>query len=223
MYRFNVIQFIIAMDEHMASIKKSEKVQHLGKIIGIFILSSMLIYGCMGYVGIGSGMLLKETLPFTPNVYESSKFWFLIGRILLGCLFALFILFVPTVIFRWLTGISFRKLMVMQLAVLFILLMERIVWFVLVMTAGLDWYVSPVSFGVIASYFTAKTWVVYFFGAISLFQIWVIWLQAKYMSGLLEDGKAIIWMSVIMIHLVEWCLVALLSFGGPYLIGGWFG
>ena len=224
MYQFNVIQFLLSMDDHLSRIKNAEKIKPLWKQSLLFILVGMIIYGAFGYIGMGSGMLLKESLDLTPGYYESSKFWFMIGKVLTGLLFALFILFIPTLLLKWLTNISYKKLMLMQHVVLFVLLAERVIWFLVILTAGLDWYVSPLSLGIIASYATAKTWVIVFFGTISIFQIWVIWFQVKYISNLLEnEGKGIIWVSVILLHIVEWSIITLLTISGPDMISGWFG
>lgn len=214
----------MSMDEQTDRLKNAEKVNHLWKLVSVFIIASMIVYGCIGFVGIGSDLLLDKSLSFTAGVYESSKFWFIIGKILLGFIFAVYILFVPALLFSQITSIQFKKLLTMQLIVLFMLLLERVIWFFLMLTTGLDWYVSPLSFGVIASLLTSKSWLIVVFGTISLFQLWVMWFQAKFIIKCLDnEGKVFIWMTVILLHLVEWVIVALLTITSPHMISGWFG
>lgn len=224
MYQFRVFQFLMSTDKQIYRLKNAEKVNHFWKLVSIFIVASMIVYGCLGYVGIGSDMLLDKSFTFTSDIYESSKFWFMIGKILLGLLFASYILFGPSALFSWMTNIPYKKLMVMQLIVLFMLLLERVMWFFLNLTIGLDWYVSPLSFGIIASVLTTKSWMIIFFGTISLFQLWIIWFQTKFILHFLEnEGKVAIWFTIILFHLVEWIIVALLTSTAPYMISGWFG
>lgn len=224
MYQLHIMNFLMSMDEQTDRLKNAEKVNHLWKLVSVFIIASMIVYGCIGFVGIGSDLLLDKSLSFTAGVYESSKFWFIIGKILLGFIFAVYILFVPALLFSQITSIQFKKLLTMQLIVLFMLLLERVIWFFLMLTTGLDWYVSPLSFGVIASLLTSKSWLIVVFGTISLFQLWVMWFQAKFIIKCLDnEGKVFIWMTVILLHLVEWVIVALLTITSPHMISGWFG
>lgn len=211
------------MDDHIFRVRKAEKIQNLWKVSIILVLSSIVIYSWMAFLGMGSDLVSKGAVGLSPEVYESSKFWFVIGRAIYGVIITAVVLFIPSVLFYLLTEIPYQKLLIMQQVVLAVMLLERIIWIPLVLLIGLDWHVSPISFGVIASYITEAPWVTYFFGAISLFQLWIIWFQVKFITSLYPMKKVWIWVNVILLHILGWSLTALLAFADSYIISGWFG
>ncbi|RDW18620.1 hypothetical protein [Oceanobacillus chungangensis] len=221
-YRVNLFKFFFSMDDHLFRIQKAEKINNLWKVSGLLLLCSVIIYAWMAYLGIGTNLISANAVNLTEAQYESSKFWFIIGRAAYGLLFSVIILFLPSLLFYLLTDIPYQKLMIMQQMVLAIMLVERVIWIPLATLIGLDWYVSPLSFGIIASYLTETPWVIYFFGAISLFQFSIIWLQVKYLGKLSVTRKSLIWLTVILLHLVSWCLAAAIAFTDSYMISGWF-
>ncbi|MBP1970898.1 hypothetical protein J2Z83_003034 [Virgibacillus natechei] len=222
-YPINVFKFLFSMDDHLFRIRKAEKVQNLWKVSALLVLCSVFVYVWMAYLGIGTAIISQDATALSSTEYELSKLWFIIGRVLFAVLFAALLLFVPTLYFYLLTDIPYRKLIIMQQVVLLVLLVERILWVPLVLFSGLDWYVSPLSFGVIASYLTETPWIIYFFGAISLFQLWVIWFQVKYLSTMTAIKKHWLWVNVICLHILYWCLAAFLAYANTYIISGWFG
>ncbi|WP_404457102.1 hypothetical protein [Oceanobacillus kapialis] len=221
-YHNNLFRFLFSMDDHLVRIKEAESIKRVWKVNVLLVLISLILYGYMAYLGMGTNILSPEAQTLEPLAYEQQKFWFLVGRGTVGLLFALFILFIPSVYFSLLVDIPYRKMVIMQQVVLFVLLIERAIWIPLAVFNGLDWYVSPVSFGIIASYLTDIPWLIYFFGAISLFQIWVIWFQVRYLRNLTEMKKQWIWVYVILFHFFMWALTALLAFMDQYILNRWF-
>ncbi|RKQ32281.1 hypothetical protein [Oceanobacillus halophilus] len=221
-YYTNPISFFRAADDHIHRIIKAEQIVNLWRVCFFLVIFSMLIYGWTAYLGVGSNLISEQAVTLSNIDYEVSKFWFIIGRFLWGLIFALFILFIPSLLYYLLTDIPYQKLLIMQQIVLVVLLVERLIWVPMALLIGLDWYVSPLSFGVIASYLTDTSWIIYFFGTISLFQIWVIWFQAKYLISLSQSKKYVVWLNVILLHIVSWCLVTVIAFADSYLINGWF-
>lgn len=222
-YHINLFKLFFSMDDHIFRVRKAEKIQNLWKVSIILVLSSIVIYSWMAFLGMGSDLVSKGAVGLSPEVYESSKFWFVIGRAIYGVIITAVVLFIPSVLFYLLTEIPYQKLLIMQQVVLAVMLLERIIWIPLVLLIGLDWHVSPISFGVIASYITEAPWVTYFFGAISLFQLWIIWFQVKFITSLYPMKKVWIWVNVILLHILGWSLTALLAFADSYIISGWFG
>lgn len=210
------------MDDDLFRIRKAEQINNLWKHSVILIFLTMIIYGWMGYLGIGTDIISSNIGSFNALTYEQSKFWFMTGRIVFGLLLALLLLFVVPLILRGLTEIPYRKLIVMQQMVLLVMMIERIIWIPLFLYLGLDWYASPLSLGIAAAYLTDIPWIIVFFGAISLVQIWIIWFQIKYISALSSIKKRWIWGSVLLLHIFYWLVVASLVFVDIYLLSGWF-
>lgn len=222
-YRVHLFKILFSMEDDLFRIKKAEKIRNLWKISIILALTAIIVYAWMAYLGIGSEEVSGIAVTLTQPAYEASKLWFIIGRAAYGLLFAAFILFFPSLLFFLLTGIPYQKLVIMQQVVLAVMLMERLLWIPLVVFAGLNWQVSPLSFGIIASYLTDRPWIILFFGAITLFQLWIIWFQVKYISTFSEMRKGVIATNVILLHFLGWCLTALAAFTDSYILSGWFG
>lgn len=222
MYRLNILGLFRSIDNHLNGIKEAEKVSNLWKSIIALVGISILLYGCMGALGIGSNLILDGALAFSPAQYESSKFWFMIGRIIYGAIYAVLVVFVPAAIFNKFFGIEFRKLVIMQSVVLAVVLVERLTWIPLVLLGGLDWYVSPFSFGIIASLLTKKSWLITFFGIISIFQLWVIWFQTKFIANFFEGQRRTILVCVIILNVIVWWMITLVTVVSPYVVGRWF-
>lgn len=223
MYQFNVLKLLHSFDNQIDQLKEAENINKLWKSFLILLFCGIIVYGWMGYLGIESHLILNSSYFFSQDIYESNKLWFIVGRVLYGFLFSLIVVFFPALIFKWLfVEISFDKLVSMQLVVFLILLFERLTWIPLVTIFGLDWFSSPFSLGVIASYITSKSWVIYFFGSISLFEIFIIYFQIKFLKAFFENNRAAIYVTVIFLHFILWWFISLITFISPYLIEGWF-
>lgn len=221
-YHFNLFKFFFPIDDHLYRIHKAEKVGNIWRLSALLVLFSVIIYAWMASLGMGSDLLSKGATELTELQYEQSKFWFVVGRIVYAIAMAIFVLFVPALIFHLVTDIPYQKLVMMQQIVLFLMLIERVIWIPLFVYLGLDWYVSPLSFGIITSLLTESEWPVYFFGAISLFQVAIIWFQIKYLGYLSSIGKRWIWINVISLHIFYWLIVAFVTYFDGFMISGWF-
>lgn len=221
-YRANPFKMLLSIDDHLYRIETAERVRNVWKVSGILVLLSMVIYVWMAYFGIGSELVTRGAVHADLVEYESSKLWFVVGRAIYGVILTAFVLFIPSLFYYLITEIPFQKLIIMQQVVFLVMLAERVIWIPIAIFAGLDWYVSPMSFGIIVSYLTSKSWIIYFFGAISLVQLWIIWFQIKYLSEWSTLTKRWLAFNVIAFHVVCWALVAFLSFMDRYMIGAWF-
>lgn len=222
-YHVNVFKLLFSMYDHVFRIRKAERITNLWGTCVALVFASMVIYGWMAYLGIGTNIVSSDAAVLQASQFEFEKFWFIIGRILFSIIFACAVLFIPPLVFLLFTDIPYQKLVIMQQIVLLVLLVERVIWIPIAVYGGLDWFVSPFSFGIIISYITQLHWVIAFFGAISIFQIWVIWFQTSYTASLshLKKNQTII--VVLGLHIIYWAIAAALSFFDTYMIGGWFG
>ena len=221
-YSINIIKLLFAVDDHIFRIGKAERLRTPWQVIFLLMLFSMLLYSGMGMLGIGTQVISSGVTIFTPSEYEMQKFSFIIGRMIYSIAFVLFVLFVPSLVFYLVTKIPYKKLLLMQLVVLFVMLLERALWIPFVVYFGLDWYVSPLSFGIIVSYFTDIPFLIFFFGAISLFQLWIVSFQIKFLSRLSAIHKRYIWGTVILFNVTVWVLTALVAFTDIHMINRWF-
>ncbi|SDK30666.1 hypothetical protein [Sediminibacillus albus] len=217
-YHSNLFKLFLHTEDHLFRIQEAEKITNIYKLILSLLGLTILLYGWTGWLGIGSDPLSNHVQDLSPVDYELTKVWFMAGKSVYALLFGLFVLFIPTLLFRFAYQIHYQKLLIMQLSVLFIMLLERLLWIPLFLYAGLEWYVSPLSFGIIASYVTDIPFFIYFFGAISLFQLWIIGFQVKFISRLSRVRKRWVWTGVILLHVFYWLITAIISSDGLYLV-----
>lgn len=223
LYHVQIVKFFTSIYDHIFRIRKAEKLTNVWKTSILLLLSSAILYGFMAYLGIGSSMLSVGMTELGTAEYETSKLWFVFGRVLYGVIFAAAILFLPGLLFYLVTEIPYQKLLVMQQAVLIVMLVERLLWIPLVLFIGLDWYVSPLSLGIIVSYLTSIDWLIYFFGAITLFNLWIIWFQFRFLHTLSEVRPRILWLFILLLHLLGWLLAATIALADSSIISRWFG
>lgn len=211
-YSTNIFKILFNPQDHLFRLKEAETTSHIAKNVFLLLSLSIIIYGWMSWLGVGTDPISRHATDLAQVEYELSKLWFLIGRALYALLFALFILFFPSLLFRLAYKVPYKKTVIIQLSVLLILLLERLTWIPLLVSSGLEWFVSPFSFGIITSYITDISWVIFFFGALSIFQIWVIWLQVRTLAYLSLVKKRWIWTGVLLLHLAYWASAAALAF-----------
>ncbi|PFA66909.1 hypothetical protein CN378_12425 [Bacillus sp. AFS015802] len=182
------------------------------KIFLVFLLSA-LVFGLISSFGIGMDPLSKELTELSPINFEMEKFLFLLGRIISGIVYAALILFVPALIFWTISDEGeYRKLVITQSLVLIVLLIERLTYIPLSLFLSLDWFSSPLSLGVIAQYITGTSWVIYFLGTISLFKIWVFYIQYKGVKRLTGQKNWLIWLVILLTNVLFWGVTAFLAF-----------
>jgi hypothetical protein len=193
-------------------LRETEILKDYNKKVVLLFVFSVLIFGLNGGLGWGTVPLSKEILTLTPIDFEIHKFYFLLGRLLLGILYAAFILFIPALLFWTLSEAEFKKLVVLQGITLVILLIEKLTYLPLLTFLSLDWYSSPLAFGAISQYLTGNEWLKYFLGSISLFKIWVMIVQVMGLRWLTEKRRIILLVWVVLVNLLFWSITAFLAY-----------
>ncbi|MFW0780821.1 hypothetical protein ACM6N5_11205 [Rossellomorea marisflavi] len=178
----------------------------------LFVLSA-LVFGFVAFFGIGMDSLAKEATSLTPLEYELEKTMFFFGRLITGLLYAALILFFSSLVFWTISDHGeYRKIVMVQGLTLLILLLEKLTFVPLSLFFSIEWYSSPLSLGVIAQAITSNSYVVYLFGAISLFKVWMIYLQYRGIKYLTRQKNWLIWLVIVLVNVLFWALNALLAY-----------
>jgi hypothetical protein len=217
-YSVNLIKLFFRRDDHLFKLNEAERIKNVWNLLFLLLVLTILTYSWTAWLGLGSEAISTNMTAFNRVEYEFTKTWFLIGRAAYALIMFLFILFISSFFYWLFNNVSYRRLFIIQMNVLLIMLIERLTWIPLMVYAGIDWYVSPFSLGVITSYITEFDWVIYFFGAISIFQLFIIWYQVKCISWLSSTKKGWIWTGVIFWHILLWAGTAALSYYDLFLI-----
>jgi hypothetical protein len=193
-------------------LRDTERFPEIWKKTILFILLSGLIFGFSAYLGIDSEYLSKKLTSIPRTEYELNKFLFLAGQTLQGLVFGAIILFLPALFFWTVTDLEFKRLLTIQLFVIPILLLEKLLIVPMALYLGLTKISSPFSLGVIAQYITGNDFIVHFLAYISIFKIWAIFIEYKYLKAMTDKNPKIILLLILAIHLIIWLFAALFSF-----------
>ncbi|UOR10340.1 hypothetical protein [Halobacillus amylolyticus] len=217
-YSTHVLKLFTRLHDQLFKLREAERIRNLWKAFFFLMLLTILTYIWMAWLGLGTDPISMNMTEFNRTEYELYKAWFMIGRIGYSLLLFFGVLLIAPLVFWIMFEVPYKKTMIIQMNVLLIMLTERITWIPLMVYAGLDWYVSPFSFGVIASYITNIEWLIYFLGAISLFQILILWFQIKCISFLSTSKRGWIIAGVILWHMITWAGTAALTHYGTFLV-----
>lgn len=193
-------------------LNKAEKYSGIWKKTSLLLVVTFVLATISAYFGIGSEQLSKLIYETTDTQLSTIKALFAMGQVLQSVLVTALIIFFPALIFWIFTDVEYRKLVVMQLYAASIFLIEKALILPMKLYWGLDHASSPFSIGVIAQYLTDYELISNFFGAISLFSIWVIILQFKYLRVITEKSAKYILILILSINLFMWVFFALFTF-----------
>lgn len=212
MNRIHVLRGLFYPDLYTYKLRDSEYVPGVWKNTAMLVLLSGLIFGISAYFGIGSEYLSKNLTAVSRENYELHKLLFMIGQLIWGLFYGIAMIFIPALFFWTLSDIDLKKLVTVQLYVMPVLLLEKVINIPLATELGLIKTSSPFSLGVIAQYITDNDFIIYFLAAITLFKIWVIFIEYKYIKMLTGKRPGIVLLLVIGINLIFWLFSALFSF-----------
>ncbi|MCM3123823.1 MULTISPECIES: hypothetical protein [unclassified Mesobacillus] len=210
--RIEVFRGLFNYNYYTYKLRDNEGFPGVWKKTILFILLSGLIFGFSAYFGIDSEYLSRKLTSIPRAEYEMNKFLFLAGQIIQGLFFGAIMLFLPALFFWTVTDLEFKRLLTIQLFVMPIFLLEKLLIVPMALYLGLTKISSPFSLGVIAQYITGNDFVIHFLAYISIFKIWAIFIEYKYLKAMTDKNPKIILLFVTVIHLVIWLFAALISF-----------
>ncbi|MFS0561699.1 hypothetical protein AB1K91_13220 [Terribacillus sp. 179-K 1B1 HS] len=211
-YHTNPFRLLTKPKETLFKLREAEELRGHWWWTILILLAFCFVYTALGWVGAGTETLNQLKSGYIGSEYEYAKFWFIIGRLISGLLLGLLVIFVVSLVFYLFYEIPYEKLLVIQLSVSIVFLLEALSWLLLLPAAGLEWDRSPFSLGVLADLVTDRPWVISLFGAVSLFQMFTLYFQARCLLVLFPVKRWHVWAVVGMIYL---CYVLLLT-----LLGG---
>ena len=210
--RINVLHGLFNYKDYTYKLRAIEDVPGVWKKITLLILLSGLLFGISAYFGIGSEYLSRKLTSVSREEYEMHKLLFMIGQAILGLFFGAIMIFLPALFFWTLSDLELKKLLTIQLFVMPIFLLEKILAIPLAISLGLIQVSSPFSLGIIAQYITGNDFIIYFLSYLTIFKIWAIFIEYKYLRMLTDRNPKIILLIVIAINLVIWLFASLFSF-----------
>ena len=104
---------------------------------------------------------------------------------------------IPSLFFWSVSDNEWKKYIIVQFFVVTILLIEKVILIPFTIFMGLSDLSNPFSFGIIGQYLTSNDIILQFFTQLSIFKIWAVVLQYKYVKVL--SGKSALQTALIVI------------------------
>ncbi|WP_141430995.1 hypothetical protein [Bacillus sp. 03113] len=182
-------------------LRKAEMMSGFWKKFIVLLLLSGLIHGISAYFGINNELLSKELDSITLKEFEAHKILFAAGQVLWGLIVSVMSIYIPALFYWVFTDIEWRKMVVIQLFVLLILLLEKLSQIPISLLLGLPDISSPFSFGIIAQIITKNEFLHELLAQITLFKIWMMVIQYKYIQAMSDRNSKLTVLLVILVNL----------------------
>ena len=201
---------------------KGETITGFWKKTILLLFLTILVSAVTAYFGIGNEILSKQLNESTNTEFEAAKSLFAGGQILWSLLAALLIITIPSLFFWALSDREWKKFIVVQLYVLTILLFEKVITALFTIFLGLPDLSNPFSLGVMGQTITDNNSILELLSQITVFKIWVIVLQYKYIRVLAERSRFFTALAVIGFNVIVMVSHHVLRLNGPrkIAIGG---
>ena len=183
----------------------------LKKILSLFFIATA-VFAASAFLGIGNEGISKELAEYNGRDFELNKLLFASGQVIWGWVFFSLHLFLVSLYFYVFSDVDYHKLLYIQVLATVILLAERIVAIPMQVYFGLTPLSSIFSLGIIGQTITDKKVVHYFLAEISLFKIWMLYIQYKYLAVVSGKGRRYTMLVVLAIYLVFLIISALTSY-----------
>ncbi|PKG21962.1 hypothetical protein [Niallia nealsonii] len=193
-------------------LQTAEKMTGLFKKIIYLFLIATIVFAISSLLGIGNEMVSKELIEYDRSDFELNKLLFASGQVIWGWVFFSLHLFLVSLYFYVFSDVDYHKLLYIQVLAMTILLIEKIVIIPMQIYFGLPPLSSIFSLGIMAQTITSKKIIHYFLAEISLFKIWMIYIQYKYLTVISGKSGRYIIMVVLGIYLIILIISALTAY-----------
>lgn len=211
MFRVRLFRGLRHPDYFTYELKTMESVGKLWPQVLTLILLSGLIAGISASFGIGSEYLSSNLVSGSSADVAMQMGLFVFGQALWGLFYGTVILFLSSLWFWSMTDTDMNRFVVVQLMVLILLLIEKVLLIPVSLVLGVPEVSSPFSLGPIVQTFTSQTFLINFFASITVFKLWAMWIQYKYVRALTEKSRVVTLALVIGLNLLYWLFSALFS------------
>ena len=158
---------------------------------GLWLLFITLIVSTItAFFGIGNELLSKELNGLSSTQFEATKTLFAAGQVTWSIVAAILIMTVPSLFFWTVSDIEWKKYIIVQYLVVVILLIEKVILIPFTIFIGLPDISNPFSLGIIGQYFTSNDIILQFLAQLSIFKIWAVVLQYKYVKAFSEKSAS---------------------------------
>lgn len=157
------------------------------KGLGLLFIT-LVVSAVTAYFGIGNELLSKELNSLSSTGFEAIKSLFAAGQVTWSITAVILTMTIPSLFFWTVSDIEWKKYIIVQYLVVTILLIEKVILIPFVIFIGLPEISNPFSLGMIGQYLTSNDIILQFLAQLSIFKIWAVILQYKYVKAFSEKS-----------------------------------
>lgn len=191
---------------------KAEEIRGIWTRTTIILVISLILAGISAFFGIGNEAVSKQIYDVSSAEFEMMKALFAAGQMIQSLLITTALIFFPALVFWVFTDIEYSKLVVIGLLTAAITLIEKIILIPFQLFFGIEEVSSPFGLGVVTQYITEFEFLNYLLGTVSIFSIWIMVLQYRYLKWTTEKKKGLILLIVLATNLFIWIFSSLFSY-----------
>ncbi|UFT98510.1 hypothetical protein KO561_15090 [Radiobacillus kanasensis] len=211
MYRIRPIRNLFQPTISLFQLQKAETVTNIAQSYFLTWFLTFLILVTGSYFGIGAESISGLVVSQSSTIFESSKLFFLIGRIVLSFLYPILFVFLGAWFFSLIFRFPYKKAVAIQFSIFILHLVEKGITYVIYVLFDLNQVSNPFSFGVLSQLYIEIPYWNHFFASITLFQIVFIGILYFLLRQIVDKPKLLVFFTVLFFYLVLWSLTALLA------------
>lgn len=210
-YRLQLLKGLFRPTREFAQLSQAEEIRGLWKKFSLLVLISVLLSLLAGALGIQGENISAYMAKSDMYTYEWLKLLFAAGSGIAGLLLPFFFVFIPTLLFWTFLELEFKKLIAVQCVTFSIYLIEYALLIAWNVFFSIPRESSPFSLGVLAQYATDNAIAIRFFSFITIFQIWILILQYRFLRTSEAKKPLFVFLLVLLTGFAFWILATLFT------------
>ena len=190
MYDIRLLRGLKEPDLTSQQLMKAEQLAGFWKKgLGLLFIT-LIVSAVTAYLGIGNELLSKELNSLSSTGFEATKSLFAAGQVTWSIIAVILTMTIPSLFFWTVSEIEWKKYIIVQYLVVTILLIEKVILIPFAIFIGLPDISNPFSLGMIGQYLTSNDIILQFLAQLSIFKIWAVVLQYKYVKAFSEKSAS---------------------------------
>jgi len=188
-FQIRVLEGIFRPNKHFTYFSKASTIRGFWFRLILLLISYIVIAGVCGYLGIGTEEIMQKMGNVSKEKLEWAKVIFGLGGVLQSILYPLWFMLLFSVAFSlYVDGLSYFKLLVLQIYPAFILLFEYLINTIIYIFSGIPYELSLFSLSPIVQLLTDEPLILALASKTTLFQLWTLIIQLTALKISTEDS-----------------------------------
>lgn len=187
------------------------KLKGYKKSLSLVLGFTILFFVLKNIWGMNTADLTSLLVTGEVDRYSFARLISLLSAIIWGILFFVFHYYIVTYVLHLLTEIPYKWIQKIQLYVIFVIVVEKAITFIVFAIVGFGTPYTFFSIAPITAYIYFHEYLLYFLNQLTVATIVTIWIQYTFMSEWEEENKKVLLAKLILVQVLLAVIVALIS------------